>query len=44
MNIHQAEQILRARYNRSARGRREWVRYVNDVETLRKIARGESLI
>ncbi len=39
-----ATRILRARFNRSARTRREWVRYSHDVEALRRIARGQSLI
>lgn len=38
------EAALRARYNHSDRTRRDWVLYVHDVETLRRIAKGESLI
>ena len=42
--LHMAERALRARWHRSDKTRREWVRYVYDIDTLRKIATGRSLI
>lgn len=48
VGLHRGEQILRARWHRSHKTRRDWVHYVHDVEALRamedKIARGENLI
>lgn len=38
MELSAAERVARARYNRSARTRRDWVRYLAEVESIRQIA------
>jgi hypothetical protein len=37
--LRKAERIVRSRYARSERTRRDWVRYVFDMETIREIAK-----